>query len=299
VRFLSITVSFSYSGQPGPSAIGTPPVPTVVMAHELAVLRRRIGRPPFTTADRTFLAAASRLLSCDRWQSLFMVTPATVLRWYRRLIARRWTYGRRTGRPSISREIRELVVRLARENPGWDYPHCWRTEGTWDCGVRDNGPQTPTRGPSGAGAHALSTDLARVHPRAGTKSDRGGFLHGRHSVASALLFIEIASRRVHLVGCASHPDGEWATLQARQVAWTLAERTNRVRFPDSRSRSQVHGQLRRGVPGSRHPSRSNADPGARGKWDRGTVRSDGPVRVSGLVADREHPASRAHAHCVH
>jgi hypothetical protein len=131
----------------------------VVLRHESAVLRR-IGRPPFTTADRTFLAAASRLLSRDRWQSLFMVTPATVLRWHRRLIARRWTYGRRTGRPPISREIRELGCPTGSREPGLGLPaHHWRTEGTRDCGVRDNGPQTPTQGPSGAGAHALRDRL--------------------------------------------------------------------------------------------------------------------------------------------
>jgi transposase InsO family protein len=45
-----------------------------------------------------------------------------------------------------------------------------------------------------------------------------------------LFFIEIASRRVHLAGCTAHPDGEWVTQQARQVAWTFAERADRVRF---------------------------------------------------------------------
>jgi putative transposase len=66
----------------------------VVLRHELAVLRRRIRRPPFTTAGRTFLTAASRLLPRVTWQSLFMVTPATLLRWHRLLVARRWTYVR-------------------------------------------------------------------------------------------------------------------------------------------------------------------------------------------------------------
>jgi putative transposase len=92
----------------------------VVLRHELAVLRRQVARPELRPAERLFLAAASRLLPRANWQ-LFVVTPTTLLRWHRRLVARRWTYPGRVGRPPIGGEIRELVLRLARENPRWGY----------------------------------------------------------------------------------------------------------------------------------------------------------------------------------
>ncbi len=92
----------------------------VVLRHELAVLRRQVARPELRPADRVFLAAASRLLPRANWQS-FVVTPTTLLRWHRRLVARRRTHPGRVGRPPIGDEIRQLVLRLARENPRWGY----------------------------------------------------------------------------------------------------------------------------------------------------------------------------------
>src|SRR2546421_5061018 len=102
---------------------GPPPnadaVEIAVLRHQLGVLRRQVPRPRYTPADRMLLAALAKLLPRQRW-AVFLVTPATLLRWHRELIARRWTYPR-TGRDrcGLNERVVALVVRLARENPRW------------------------------------------------------------------------------------------------------------------------------------------------------------------------------------
>jgi putative transposase len=113
----------------------------LVLRHELSMLRRGRRRLAMGLADRLFLTAASRLLSRDRWQAFF-ITPATLLRWHQRLIAKRWTYTVRRGRRPIRRDIRMLAVRLARENPRWGLPaHRRRAEGPRSRRLADDGAQ--------------------------------------------------------------------------------------------------------------------------------------------------------------
>jgi putative transposase len=93
----------------------------LVLRHELAILRRQPRRAPFRPTDRAMLAAFARGLPRSAWAGL-SVRPATLLRWHRQLVSRRWTYPhKRPGRPPLDSRVQTLVLRLARENPGWGY----------------------------------------------------------------------------------------------------------------------------------------------------------------------------------
>jgi putative transposase len=205
----------------------------VVLRHELAVLRRQISRPRLDEKDRVFLAAANQFLG--RASRSFFVRPDTLLGWHRQLVRRRWRYtGGQPGRPAVSEEIRELVLRLARENPRWGYQ---RIVGELaGVGVRVSATTVAKilrqAGvfPVGARAQLSWRDFLRAHADSIIACDFftvETLWLGRLYV---LFFLELGSRRVHLAGCTRNPDGRWTTQQARQLAWSLSERATPARF---------------------------------------------------------------------
>ena len=104
-------------------------VELVVLRHQVHVLERQLhGRLRYRRVDRALLAPLSRFLPRYRWQA-FLVTPATLLPWHRETGRRKWRAWRRQrgpGRPAMSAELVELIVRLGRENRSWG---CVRIQG--------------------------------------------------------------------------------------------------------------------------------------------------------------------------
>jgi transposase len=212
-------------------------VDLLVLRHENQVLRRQaVGRPRWDPADRLWLTALSRLVNRCRWAEIFPVTPATILRWHRSLVARKWTFTerRRPGRPSTGASIKTLILRMARENPTWGHR---RIQGelarlgytiaastVWEI-LRAAGidPAPRRAGPSwrqflAAQAHAiLACDFLVVET----------VLLKRLYV---LVFIEHGTRRLHLGGVTAHPTGAWAVQQARNLAMDLGDDLGMLRF---------------------------------------------------------------------
>ena len=211
----------------------------LILRHQLVVLQRRQpGRPGLNWADRALLAIMLGVLPKARRQGLrLLVTPDTILRWHRDIVRRRWaarSMRGKTGRPATRRNIKTLVLRLARENPEWGYRRLHgelaglgvkiAASTVWEILKKAGIDPAPRRS-------ALTwSQFLRSQAEAILACDffTADLLDGTQ--AHVLAVIEHATRRIRILGVTLHPTGEWTAQQARNLIMDLGEQAHRVKF---------------------------------------------------------------------
>jgi putative transposase len=206
----------------------------LLLRHELAILRRQPRRAPVRPVDRALLAALARALPRSVWAGL-PVRPATLLRWHRQLVRRRWTYPhRRPGRPPLDRRVRALVVRLARENPAWGYKRIVGELHSLGISVSATSVRTiliSHRLPPAAQRDELSwRDFLRQHAATTLACDFFTVETAWLKRLYVLFFLSLESRRIEFVACTPNPTGAWVTQQARNLLMTLDDRQQPLCF---------------------------------------------------------------------
>jgi putative transposase len=165
-----------------------------------------------------------------------MVTPKTLQRWHRELVRRKWTYRsrHRPGRPPLDPDVRDLILRIGRENATWG---CIRVQGELaKLGIRVSATTIRTllrRDGLGPPAHRSGPTWSQF-----LRSQAHGVLACDFFTVETvwlrtlfvLFVIELGSRRVHVAGATRNPDSAWDTQQARNLSYDLADRDRSFRF---------------------------------------------------------------------
>src|SRR5437588_5236509 len=207
----------------------------LVLRHEVAVLRRVNPRPHLDWADRAIFAALARRLP-PMLRVHRLVTPETILRWHRRLVANRWTYSHRVGRPPVDDAVVLLIERMAKDNHSWGYR---RIQGELlklgqHVGAstirrvlrRLRIPPAPVRDTATTWRQFLRTQASTM-----LACD---FFHVDCAVTLQRIYVsfvlEVPSPSVHLLGTTTNPDGRWTTQQIRNLVMDLGDRVTEFRF---------------------------------------------------------------------
>jgi len=211
----------------------------LLLRHQLTVLQRRQPhRPALDWADRAWIATLLAVIPKARRHGLrLLVTPDTILRWHRDIVRHRWaarSIRGKTGRPATRRNIRVLVLRLARENPGWGYRRIHgelvglgvtvAASTVWEILKNAGIGPAPRRTGPGWSLFLRSQAEAIVACDFFTAELLDG------TQAYVLAVIEHASRRIRILGVTLHPTGEWTSQQARNLLMDLGEQAHQVRF---------------------------------------------------------------------
>jgi putative transposase len=217
----------------------------LILRHQLDILERRQKTPiKPNRAEKLTLAVLTNKLKLISNRSakqlrdtLRIFQPATVLKWHRQLVKRKWTqeHKNKGGRPKISQETKGLIVRLAQENPIWGYG---KIEGELlKLGIKVS--QTTIR--NVLDRHGIVPAPVRY----GSIGWRQLMSHYKEQILACdfftietiwlktlyvFFFIELGTRRVHLAGITTNPDSAWVAQQARQFVWQLDENENAFRF---------------------------------------------------------------------
>jgi transposase InsO family protein len=207
----------------------------LVLRHENAVLRRHVQKVCYQPEDRLWFAALSRLIPRRRWAEVFPVTPGTVLAWHRKLAAGKYTTSpARPGRPRTAVPVRAMVVRMAAENPTWGHRrvhgeltrlgHAIAVSTVWQI-LHDAGIDPAPRRTGPTRRQFLTTQAHGIRAL--------DFVHIDTVLLKrvyALILIEHGTRRVHLLGVSTNPDGAWTTQAARNLVIDLGQRAGQFKF---------------------------------------------------------------------